>query len=192
MIRGNNRGKSPRQIDWMSPLALDAITVGVDDLDLAASTGLHEKTNREGFVENEPFTRLKRIVLGALFIAQKFKLKPDRTDTGQLVVVPGGAACDHAQGNSGQVPIFFGLLLVPTSALSKDTRGQAIHACPEKVLLPGEDEPFTLLVHARFATTVVSPELARWPQPVLRIREQLLTILVHAATHAIRPGTLRF
>lgn len=124
--------------------------------------------------------------------AQEFKLKPNRTDDGRLVVVRGGAACDQAQGNSGPIPILLGLL-VPSSALSKDKKGQAVHICPEQVLLPGEDEPSTLLVHARFATTVVSKELARWPEPMLRIREQLLmTILVHAATHAIRPGTLRF
>jgi signal transduction histidine kinase len=46
------------------------ITVGVVDLELSASTALHEKTNREGFVENEAYSRLQRIVLGALFIVQ--------------------------------------------------------------------------------------------------------------------------
>jgi hypothetical protein len=46
------------------------ITVGVVDLDLSASTDLHEKTNREGFVENDAYRRLQRIVLGALFVLQ--------------------------------------------------------------------------------------------------------------------------
>lgn len=46
------------------------ITVGVVDLDLSVSTALHEKTNREGFVENEAYLRLQRIVLGALFVLQ--------------------------------------------------------------------------------------------------------------------------
>jgi signal transduction histidine kinase len=46
------------------------ITVGVVDLDLAASSDLHEKTNREGFVENGAYRRLQRIVLGALFVLQ--------------------------------------------------------------------------------------------------------------------------
>lgn len=46
------------------------ITVGVVDLDLAASVDLHEKTNREGFVENDAYRRLQRIVLGALFVLQ--------------------------------------------------------------------------------------------------------------------------
>ena len=42
------------------------IVVGAVDLSLAASGGLIEKTNREGFVENPAFWRLRRIVTGAL------------------------------------------------------------------------------------------------------------------------------
>ena len=39
------------------------IVIGAIDLSLAASDGLIEKTNREGFVENPAFRRLQRIVL---------------------------------------------------------------------------------------------------------------------------------
>ena len=46
------------------------ITVGAIDLSLAESKSLVEKTNREGFVEDESFERLKRIVLGCLSILQ--------------------------------------------------------------------------------------------------------------------------
>ena len=42
------------------------IVVGAVELSLADSTGLIEKTNREGFVENVAFRRLQRIVTGAL------------------------------------------------------------------------------------------------------------------------------
>jgi signal transduction histidine kinase len=42
------------------------IIVGVIDLSLEQSSGLIEKTNREGFVENNAYARLKQIVLGAL------------------------------------------------------------------------------------------------------------------------------
>ena len=42
------------------------IVIGAVDLSLAASAGLVEKTNREGFVENHAFGRLQRIVTGAL------------------------------------------------------------------------------------------------------------------------------
>jgi signal transduction histidine kinase len=42
------------------------IVVGAINLSLATSTALTEKTNREGFVENDAYARLRRIVLGAL------------------------------------------------------------------------------------------------------------------------------
>ncbi len=44
------------------------IVIGVVDLDLDASTGLREKTNREGFVENGPYARLRQLVLGAIAV----------------------------------------------------------------------------------------------------------------------------
>lgn len=46
------------------------ITVGAIDLNLESSTGLKEKTNREGFVENETYENLRGIVLGALSLLQ--------------------------------------------------------------------------------------------------------------------------
>ena len=42
------------------------IVVGAVELSLAASQALKEKTNREGFVENQALSRLRQIVLGAL------------------------------------------------------------------------------------------------------------------------------
>lgn len=42
------------------------IVVGTIDLSLERSLDLKEKTNREGFVENDAYKRLKQIVLGAL------------------------------------------------------------------------------------------------------------------------------
>ena len=42
------------------------VIVGAVNLDLAGSEGLVEKTNREGFVENEAYSRLRRIVLATL------------------------------------------------------------------------------------------------------------------------------
>lgn len=42
------------------------IILGAVHLSLKSSTGLIEKTNREGFVENKACTQLRRIVLGAL------------------------------------------------------------------------------------------------------------------------------
>lgn len=44
------------------------IVIGLIDLDLEQSTGLREKTNREGFVENAPYRRLKQVILGAISV----------------------------------------------------------------------------------------------------------------------------
>lgn len=44
--------------------------IGTVDLDIELSTALQEKTNREGFVENEAFECLKAIVMGAFQILE--------------------------------------------------------------------------------------------------------------------------
>jgi len=122
----------------------------------------------------------------------EFKLKQTRRTEGQLVVVRGGAACDYAQGHSGPVSLLLGLL-VPSGALSDKKRGNAIRTCDGEFELAGYDEPVSLLIHARFGTTIVAEELEHWPAAILRVRDELLaTILVHAATHTMRPGTLHF
>ena len=51
------------------------IIVGYLDLDLENSNQLIEKTNREGFVENETYYRLKKIVLGILSTIEAERLK---------------------------------------------------------------------------------------------------------------------
>lgn len=44
------------------------IVLGLIELKLDASEGLREKTNREGFVENDAYARLRQIVLGAISV----------------------------------------------------------------------------------------------------------------------------
>lgn len=44
------------------------IVIGNVDLDLVKSRGLREKTNREGFVENNAYLRLKQVILGAISV----------------------------------------------------------------------------------------------------------------------------
>jgi len=44
------------------------IVIGAVSIDLLESSALRDKTNREGFVENEAFERLKKVVLGAFHI----------------------------------------------------------------------------------------------------------------------------
>lgn len=44
------------------------IVLGLIDIDLEDSGGLREKTNREGFVENSQYRRLRQVVLGAISV----------------------------------------------------------------------------------------------------------------------------
>ncbi len=44
------------------------IVIGLVDINLKQSTGLREKTNREGFVENAPYRRLRQVILGAMSV----------------------------------------------------------------------------------------------------------------------------
>ncbi|MCD2323045.1 ATP-binding protein [Sphingomonas sp. IC-56] len=64
------------------------IVVGALDLQLGSSDGLTEKTNREGFVENDAYRRFRQIVLGALALLEtERKIDKDNirilTDTGR-------------------------------------------------------------------------------------------------------------
>ncbi|WP_245511917.1 ATP-binding protein [Rhizobium beringeri] len=72
------------------------ITIGVVDLGLAESPGLQEKTNREGFVETAAYERLRRVVLGALWILQVER----NLDKERIREVTGGSS-DVPQGLAG-------------------------------------------------------------------------------------------
>jgi len=50
------------------------IVLGLVDLDLEESTGLREKTNREGFVENAAYRRLRQLILGAISVFETERL----------------------------------------------------------------------------------------------------------------------
>ncbi|UXM93974.1 ATP-binding protein [Bartonella sp. HY329] len=67
------------------------VTIGAIELDLAASdNGLQEKTNREGFFENEVYSRLKNIVNVVFNLfeneAKKDKVKIDEFTSGQAPI----------------------------------------------------------------------------------------------------------
>lgn len=70
---------------------------------------------------------------------REFKLKPERINDGRLVVLRAGAAFDQAQSDTGPIPLLLGLLAT-VSALRKNKRGQAVHECPDHVLLPEQAE----------------------------------------------------
>ncbi len=126
-------------------------------------------------------------------LKDEFRVHPDKLKDGQLVLLRVGAVCDQAQVNAGPIPTLLGVL-VPTASLNNSKRpGPAVLKCPEEILLKEADGPLSLLVNARFPTSLVTADFEEWPAAILRVREQLLmTILVHSATHVMRPGTLSF
>ena len=97
-IRVYNYGE--KEDDW---LALDIrrvnsptrnisrnIVIGAIDLSLEASTGLREKTNREGFVLNSAYERLRQVVLGALAEAEAERQKDKEAIRKALGAAPSG------------------------------------------------------------------------------------------------------
>ena len=63
------------------------ILIGVVDLDLAASSDLREKTNREGFVDNAAYARFKQVVSGIIAVAASER----SIDKERLRLATGGA-----------------------------------------------------------------------------------------------------
>lgn len=59
-------GLDVRRINTPSERISNNVVLGTIELDLATSTGLHEKTNREGFIENETYSRLQSTVLAVI------------------------------------------------------------------------------------------------------------------------------
>ena len=66
------------------------IVVGVVDLQLEDSGSLREKTNREGFVENGAYDRLRRVVIGALAPLETER-KRDKDRVRKMLAGPAGA-----------------------------------------------------------------------------------------------------
>lgn len=66
------------------------IVIGAIDLSLEASTRLREKTNREGFVLNKAYERLRQIVLGALAEAEGERQKDKAAIRKALGAAPSG------------------------------------------------------------------------------------------------------
>lgn len=91
-------GLELRRINFPSKRISRNIALGAIDLDLSESTDLLEKTNREGFVENEAFSRFRAMVLGIIseFENERFKdkeilrtlLKTAKNKSGESIELP--------------------------------------------------------------------------------------------------------
>lgn len=70
-------GLDLRRVNQPSRRISRNVVLGAVNLELGSSTELKEKTNREGFVENEAYFRLRRIVLAAI-AAMEAERDPDK------------------------------------------------------------------------------------------------------------------
>ena len=87
-------GLDMRRVQTPAKLVSNNLILGEIHLDLAASTGLQEKTNREGFVENRAYREFRYAVMCALSVLeaerkidkdemrQIFKIRNEAEDTG--------------------------------------------------------------------------------------------------------------
>ena len=104
------------------------------------------------------------------------------------VLVQAQAACDYAQGQPGPLPYYLGLDFSPIN-LNRNTPPMAVWTSPEFQL---RDEVRILTVNARFQFSLTA-DRARILCPIYRLREQLLTDLVHRIhTYGSRPGMISF
>lgn len=96
------------------------VIIGAVNLSLEESTGLMEKTNREGFVENESYSRLRRVVLAAL-TAMEAEREPDKDRLRQLLGSP-----NKTQKFDSAPPI---------EALRREAKRQGVDAALEPYIL---------------------------------------------------------
>ena len=83
------------------------IILGAVHLSLAESSQLVEKTNREGFVENEALDRIRDVVIGALSVLETERQK-DKARIRQLTGVPGEVAQSTFERHIAQLRLALG------------------------------------------------------------------------------------
>jgi hypothetical protein len=139
--------------------------------------------------EDEAMTALLGTTRSHL-LDKEFRIaEADRAAT-RLFLVRGGANCDQAQANAGPIPFILAALTPKKKKWS--SLSPAVLVCDrEMVEVDANSGVEQLLVHARFAVSIVASQLGAFPEPLFRLREALLMkILVHCASHVMRPGTL--
>lgn len=112
----------------------------------------------------------------------------ERNSGFQWVLVQAQAACDYAQKQPGPLPYYLGLDFSPSN-LNHNTPPMAMWKSPVFQIRGGMH---VLTVNTRFQMSLTS-ERARVIRPMYRLREQLLTDLLHKIhTYGSRPGMISF
>lgn len=122
-------------------------------------------------------------------LQQEFRVPDNQHENARLFLVRTGAKCDHAQCRAGPIPYTLGMVLAASVRPGKCS--DAVWTSPKAWDLANGQPVVKLYVHARFAVSRVQAELNDWPDPIFRLREPvLLMILAHASKHLVRPGIL--
>lgn len=119
-----------------------------------------------------------------------FQLKPGQENC-SLVLVRIGAVCDYAQGKKGPIPYVLGLISPPK--YEKINKSSPAELGSPLLQTAKGGPPERLTVNPRYAVTLTTAIVDTLPQPIMRIREQLLVSFVaHTSSHVVRPGILSF
>ena len=122
-------------------------------------------------------------------LEDEYKLKPEDKERCRPKLIRIGAACDYAQNRSGPLTYLFGLEIPVT--VRRRQRSPASEWSSPTLIVNSEDDPFSLVVNARYALNAVLNETKGW-RPVYRLREQLLMHLIsHAGSYLSRPGIVQ-
>lgn len=106
----------------------------------------------------------------------------------QWVLVQSQAACDYAQRQPGPLPFYLGLD-IDLSNMSRDKPPAALWTSPPFEI---NERMRVLRVSARFQVSL-SVQLVETNSPLYRLRDQLLTDLIHHVhTYGARPGMISF
>jgi hypothetical protein len=195
----------------------DAVTL-FDDKDLAADTAQSAAINRMLHLSTGTTERLCATDWGAIaafpedkfndeelmhhfgltvkqMLGGEFLIEKTCREKVQPILVRIGAACDHAQHNTGPIPYLFGLKCpIDVERKKKDGRILPSKASAWKSPLlsdESEDTPFEIEVDSRFPF-VLNRKDATQLQVRYRFREQLTVhLLNHASSHQVRPGIVR-
>ena len=122
-------------------------------------------------------------------LENEYKLKPEDRERCLPKLIRIGAACDYAQNRPGPITYLFGLEIPVT--VRRRGKSPASEWSSPTLILNSEDDPFSLVVNARYALNVVLNKTKDW-RPVYRLREQLLMHLIsHAGSYLSRPGIVQ-
>ena len=162
-------------------LHIDLIGSGENGAERGAVIALPAEYSQDAF--EDAFDMCQESAAGKQF---RYKFPRKGNSPLQWVLVQTQAACDYAQDQPGPLPFFLGIN-VPAAEVRSSPGPDALWQSPVFEL---DGRSVCLHVNARFAVSLVR-DVAKRFQPVFRLREQVLSSLLHHVhTYRARPGVI--